>query len=102
MQQTSLGGSEYFMLIVDDAIKLTSVFFLHWKGEAFSSFEEWLALVQKESEHVVKIVKANKGGSSLLAIWHNCVLNKVSKGNLPIQVHHLKMVLWSKKIRRWW
>ena len=58
MQNTSLGGSEYFMLIIDDFSRLTWVFFLKHKSEAFLSLKEWVALVEKESGHSVKTIKA--------------------------------------------
>ena len=38
MQTVSLGGSLYFMLLVDDFSQLCWVFFLHQKSEAFLSF----------------------------------------------------------------
>ena len=62
MQNTSLGGSEYFMLIIDDFSRLTWVFFLKHKSEAFLSLKEWVALVEKESGHSVKTIRADKGG----------------------------------------
>ena len=62
MQQISLGGSWYFMLLVDDFSRLTWVFFLHQKSEAFPSFSSWLVLVQKETGKLLKTIRADKGG----------------------------------------
>ena len=62
MQNASLGGSEYFMLIIDDYSRLTWVFFLRYKSEAFLSFKHWLVMVEKEIGHSVKTVRAGKGG----------------------------------------
>lgn len=62
MQTMSLGGSLYFMLIIDDFSRITWVFFLHLKNEAFPSFVSWLTLVEKESGHSLKTVRADKGG----------------------------------------
>ena len=47
MQTVSLGGSLYFMLLVDDFSQLCWVFFLHQKSEAFLSFSSWLVLTHK-------------------------------------------------------
>ena len=47
MQHTPLGGSEYFMLVVDDFSRLTLGFFLKHKSEAFLSLKDWIALVEK-------------------------------------------------------
>ena len=62
MQTVSLGGSLYFMLLVDDFSRLCWVFFLHQKNEAFPSFSSWLVLTQKESGQVLITVCADKGG----------------------------------------
>ena len=62
MQTVSLGGSLYFMLLVDDFSRLCWVFFLHHKSEAFHSFTSWLVLTQKESGQVLKTICADKGG----------------------------------------
>ena len=62
MQTISLGGSLYFMLLVDDFSRLCWVFFLHQKSEAFLSFSSWLILTQKELGQLLKAICANKGG----------------------------------------
>ena len=62
MQHTSLGGSEYFMLVVDDFSRLTWVFFLKHKSEAFLSLKDWIVLVENESGNSVKTIRADKGG----------------------------------------
>ena len=48
MQIVSLGGSLYFMLLVDDFSRLCWVFFLYQKREAFPRFSSWLVLTNKE------------------------------------------------------
>ena len=48
MQTVSLGGSLYFMLLVDEYSRFCWLFFLHQKSEAFPSFSSWLVLTQKE------------------------------------------------------
>ena len=62
MQTLSLGGSLYFMLLVDDFSRLCWVFFLHQKSGAFPRFSSWLVLTQKELGQVLKMIRAHKGG----------------------------------------
>ncbi|MCO5593844.1 hypothetical protein L7F22_047862 [Adiantum nelumboides] len=57
----SLGGSKYFMLIVDDYSRFTWVYFLTHKSEALSTFICWKAHVEKESGNQVKAVRSNHG-----------------------------------------
>lgn len=56
MQTSSIGDSEYFMLVVDDFSWLTWIFCLRHKSEAFLSFKDWLVLVEKQFRHSVKTV----------------------------------------------
>ncbi|XP_073273290.1 uncharacterized mitochondrial protein AtMg00300-like [Primulina huaijiensis] len=43
----SLGGAKYFMSIIDDYSRKVWVYILKGKDEAFKSFKEWKALVEK-------------------------------------------------------
>ena len=62
MQQMSLGGSAYFMLLVDDFSRLTWIFPLHQKSEALASFVAWVVLTENQCGRAVKTVRADKGG----------------------------------------
>ncbi|MCO5560599.1 hypothetical protein L7F22_014215 [Adiantum nelumboides] len=61
MSVDSLGGSKYFMLIVDDYSRFTWVYFLTHKSEAISTFICWKAHVEKESGNQVKPVRSDHG-----------------------------------------
>ncbi|MCO5592506.1 hypothetical protein L7F22_046509 [Adiantum nelumboides] len=61
MSVDSLGGSKYFMLIVDDYSRFTWVYFLTHKSEAISTFICWKAHVEKESSNQVKDVCSDHG-----------------------------------------
>ena len=49
MPTQALGGSSYFMLLVDDFSRKMWVYFLHDKAQAFGKFKEWLQLVENET-----------------------------------------------------
>ena len=49
IQTTSIGGSTYFMALIDDFSHRTWVYFIKNKSEAFDKFVEFKALFEKES-----------------------------------------------------
>ena len=46
MEVVSLGGSRYYMLLVDDFSRKSWVFFLSLKSEALSTFQSWLVFIE--------------------------------------------------------
>ncbi|MCO5548048.1 hypothetical protein L7F22_001504 [Adiantum nelumboides] len=62
MRQVSLGGSEYFFLVIDDFSRMTWVHFLKHKSDVFVTFKEWMTMVELESGPRVKTIRADKGG----------------------------------------
>jgi len=67
MKQKSLGGSLYFMLVIDDYTKFTAVYFLKKKSEAAACFKNYKAHVekvhwQKGNQYVIKAVRTDSGG----------------------------------------
>nr|ABW74566.1 integrase [Boechera divaricarpa] len=62
MQTASLGGSKYFLMLTDDYSRMSWVYFLKSKGEAFDMFKNFKALVEKQSEQQVKVLRTDRGG----------------------------------------
>ncbi|KAG7576575.1 Ribonuclease H-like superfamily [Arabidopsis thaliana x Arabidopsis arenosa] len=62
MQTTSLGGSRYFLMMTDDYSRMSWVYFLESKGEAFEMFKKFKALVEKQSGQLVKVLRTDRGG----------------------------------------
>ena len=62
LPEASLGGSLYFLLLVDDYSRFCWGFFLQQKSEAFRSFSQWFPLAQNESGHTLKTLRSDKGG----------------------------------------
>ena len=54
MKTAALGGSSYFMLIIDDYNRRMWVYFLWDKDQALGKFKEWHRLVKNEVENKVK------------------------------------------------
>lgn len=62
MKQTSLGGSRYFLTFIDDKTRNTFVYFLKSKNEVFTKFQEFKALVEKQTGKNIKILRSDNGG----------------------------------------
>ena len=61
MAKDSLGGSKYFMLLVDDCSRFMWVYFLARKSEALSTFVCWRSHAEKESGYTLKAVRSDHG-----------------------------------------
>lgn len=55
-------GYEYYISFVDNFTRLTHIFPLKTKSEAFSSFRQYKALVENRFEKTIKILQTNWGG----------------------------------------
>ncbi|KAJ0653431.1 putative RNA-directed DNA polymerase [Helianthus annuus] len=62
MQVESLGGSLYYFLLIDDFSRMSWVYFLKNKSQAFEKFKAFKTLVEKESEHRIKVLRTDRGG----------------------------------------
>lgn len=62
MPTQALGGSFYFMLLVDDYSRKMWVYFLREKAQAFGKFKEWLQLVENETGKRLKKFRTDGGG----------------------------------------
>ncbi|KAJ0566077.1 putative RNA-directed DNA polymerase [Helianthus annuus] len=62
MQVSSLGNSWYYLLFVDDFTRMSWVYFLTNKSEAFAKFKIFKAMVEKESRRCIKVLRSDRGG----------------------------------------
>ncbi|WOG92415.1 hypothetical protein DCAR_0311681 [Daucus carota subsp. sativus] len=53
-QVESLGGHRYFVSMIDDFSRMTWVFIIKHKSEAFNIFKQWKALVENQTGMKVK------------------------------------------------
>jgi hypothetical protein len=61
-RQEGTGKENYFMLIIDDYSRLTWVFFLKEKVEAFEKFKTFKALTETQTGKRLKAVRSDWGG----------------------------------------
>jgi hypothetical protein len=62
MQTLSLAENKYFLLFVDDFSRMSWVYFLSEKSQAFSFFQKFKALVEKQSGYYLKVLRTDRGG----------------------------------------
>ena len=63
LSSPSLGGTEYFLTFIDDKMHYVWTYALTNKHEVFKVFKEWKSLVEKVSNHQLKILRtADNGG----------------------------------------
>ena len=61
-QVSSLGGSNYYVTLNDDATIKTWVYCIHNKSDVFDAFKKWKALVDNEIGKKLKCLRLDNGG----------------------------------------
>ena len=62
MRTKGLDGELYFMLMIDDYTRMTTVSFLKKKYEAFEWFKIYKELVENETDLKIKCLRSINGG----------------------------------------
>lgn len=61
MENISLGGSRYFIIFVDDYSRMTYIYFMKNKSEAFQCFKDYTAKVENKLNKKIKILRSDNG-----------------------------------------
>jgi len=56
------GGTEYFVTFIDDKSRYVWLYVLKNKGEVFSKFCEWKAMVERSTGRKLKVLRSDNGG----------------------------------------
>ena len=62
IKTTSLGGTRYFLIFVDDRSRFTWVYFIRKKSDVFEYFKEFKTMVEKQMRKCIKILRSDQGG----------------------------------------
>ncbi|KAM0011978.1 putative RNA-directed DNA polymerase [Helianthus debilis subsp. tardiflorus] len=62
MQVPSLGNSFYYLLFIDDLTRMCWVYFVAHKSEVFGKFRSFKAMVERECERHIKVLRSDRGG----------------------------------------
>lgn len=71
MTTMALGGSSYFMLLVDDHSRKMWVYFLRDKADALEKFKVWHKLVMNENTTKLKKLRTDRGGEFCSTEFNN-------------------------------
>ncbi|KAI5348811.1 hypothetical protein L3X38_001698 [Prunus dulcis] len=61
MQNESITGNKYFMLLIDDCTRMVWVYFLRYKSDALNYFRKFKSMVELQSGFKVKCLRNDKG-----------------------------------------
>ena len=76
----SLNNRRYFLLFVDDYTRMMWIYFLQQKSEAFSSFLQFKALVEKQSGRQKKMLRTDRGDEFISTqFWNYCKENGIKR-----------------------
>ena len=73
MNTSSISRNMYFLLFVDDFSRKMWVYFLKQKSDAFPVFQQFKALVEKESGSSIRTLRTDNGGG-ILFFYFLCLL----------------------------
>src|SRR5579871_4423166 len=62
MNHLSLGGAKYFIIFIDNKTRMTFIYLLKIKGEAFDKFKNFQALVKNQQNKKIKRIRSDNGG----------------------------------------
>jgi transposase InsO family protein len=67
----TVGGSKYFMLVVDDCTRWCSVFMLKTKDQALEAFVRYKAEAENNTRNRIKVLRSDRGGEFLAEAFKN-------------------------------
>ena len=96
----TLGGSRYFLLIIDDFSQLTWVEMLQCKSDAFEAFKHFKNLAKIEKGMKIKTLRSDRGGKFTSDEFSNIVLSMALRGNGLPPTHLSRTGWWKGRTRQ--
>ena len=62
LEEESRGGVNYFVTFTDDRSRYTWVYPIQHKSDVFTTFKEWLPVVEKQTGRQLKVLRSDNGG----------------------------------------
>ena len=100
MKTSSLGSQRYFLIFIDDFSRMTGVYFLKEKSEAFATFNKFKALVEKKKCCSIKIIRSHRRGEYTSRESEEYCKIKVFRSNLHQGILLNKMVYLKEEIEQ--
>lgn len=79
MENASIGGSRYFILFIDDYSRMTYIYFMKQKSEAFQYFQDYKAKVENQSNRKIKTLRSDNGKEFCSRSFRSRILTRQNK-----------------------
>ncbi|CAA0832967.1 Unknown protein [Striga hermonthica] len=96
MEVESLGGSRYFVTLIDDASRKLWVYFLRTKGEVFQYFKRFHAMVERQAGKPLKCLRSDNGGS-ILPMNSRIIVLSMASGMRRLFLEPHNIMVWLKE-----
>ena len=100
MKTPSLGSQRYFLIFIDDFSRMTWVYFLKEKSEAFATFKKFKALVEKQKGCSINTFAVIEEVSTQVENLKNIANIKALRRNLQQGILLNKMVYLKEEIEQ--
>ena len=100
MNTPSLGSQRYFLIFIDDFSRMTWVYFLKEKSEAFATFKKFKALVEKQKGCSINTFAVIEEVSTQVENLKNIAKMKAFRSNLQQSILLNKMVYLKEEIEQ--
>ena len=98
---TTLGGSRYFLLIIDDFSQLTWVSMLQCKSDAFESFKHFKNLAETEKGMKIRTLRSDRGGEFTSGEFSKYCLEHGMKRQLTAPYSPQQNGWWKGRTGQW-
>lgn len=80
METEALGGSYYFMMLIDDYSRRIWIYFLKTKNQTLGKFKEWHVMVEKELGKNLKMLRLDIRGAFTFGEFESfCKSHKIKR-----------------------
>lgn len=69
MENTSIGGSKYYIEFQDDYSRMSFVYFLKAKSEVLEKFKEFQRLTENQTGRKIKVLRSDNGGEYMSTLF---------------------------------
>jgi hypothetical protein len=99
---STVGGNKYFMLIIDDCTRWSTMFMLKSKDQAVEAFVKFKAQAENSCGNKIKVIRLDRGGEFWLVFFRQSVIKLALEDNSLVHTHHSIMVWWRERIGQLW
>jgi hypothetical protein len=72
----SLGHASYYMILIDDFSRFTTIYFLKCKGDATHYLKQFCEIINNQTGHYPHAFRSDQGGEYINDVWDAYCINK--------------------------